>query len=61
MKFIKEKSPLSTKAKVVDPADFVPSAKVIVKKQDSSFQNWEVSRILKNLLRSSWIYSKIVL
>ena len=38
------------KLKVVVPADFLASAQacqVVVKKQDSSFQNWEVSRIPK--------------
>ena len=34
-----EKSPRSIIAKVVIPADFLPSAKVVVKKQDSSFKN----------------------
>ena len=41
------------KAKVVVPAAFLPSAQVVVKKQDSSFQNWEVSRTPK-------IYSAVV-
>ena len=37
----------------ISPADFLPSAHVAANKQDSSSQNQEVSRIPKDLLRSS--------
>ena len=48
MKLSREAS-LIHKAKVVhcSSADFLPSTQVVVKKQDSSFQNWEVSSISK--------------
>ena len=43
---MKFKSSRSTKAKVVVPATFLPSSHVVVyNKQNSSFQNWEVSWI----------------
>ena len=40
-------------AKLAVKADFLPSSQVVVKKQDSTFQDWEVSQIPK-------IYSTVV-
>ena len=31
------------------PADFLPSTKVVVEKQDSAFQNWEVFGVLQKI------------
>ena len=43
------------KAKVVVPTDCQPSAQEVAKKQDSSFQNWDVFQIPQNVLRGSRI------
>ena len=55
MKFKKEKSPRSTKSKSNSTRDFLRSTQIVAKKQDSSFQNWEVSRNSENLLCGSII------
>ena len=44
--------------KVVVPVNFLPSAQVVAKKQDSSFQNWEVSQEIRKTTEEQTVPGK---